>query len=264
MNDIAAKPVHPSEGQHWYYADGRPAYTVPSADGKRMIEPDVRHARKLGLLPGVSSIIRCADRPALNLWREDQVLLAALTLPRLPGESEVNWIKRVKEDAKQQSIKAAEKGTAIHAAIQSAFEGAVFDLELLPFVRAAQSAVGYCDESTTSWQPEESFAHELGFGCKIDLKNDAWCIDFKTKEFAEAPTKENKVRLHWDEMAMQLAANRVAAGMPTALCANVFISTSVPGLTHTHVWEEEEIQRAWGMFQGLLAYWRAKNKYGTQ
>ena len=46
------------EGSHWYTRTGEAVYQVPSADGKRMIEPDLRHARKLGLVPGVIAPLR--------------------------------------------------------------------------------------------------------------------------------------------------------------------------------------------------------------
>jgi hypothetical protein len=43
-------------------------------------------------------------------------------------------------------------------------------------------------------------------------------------------------------------------------CFNIFVSTTVPGLCHIHIWSEEEIQRGWKMFRSLLSYWQAKNK----
>src|SRR5262245_24230714 len=120
MSDGTIERIIPraSEGGHFYYRDGVPCYQVQSADGKKMVDTDIRHARKLGLVPGVTSIINCADKPGLNLWKIEQAILASLTLPRRPHEPEREYLKRVFEDSGEQAKQAAERGTAIHAAVQ--------------------------------------------------------------------------------------------------------------------------------------------------
>ena len=57
---------------------------------------------------------------------------------------------------------------------------------------------------------------------------------------------------------MQLAAYRVGLVMPQARCANAFVSVSVPGLVHLVEWSEDDLQKGWRMFHGLLNYWYAK------
>ena len=42
---------------------------------------------------------------------------------------------------------------------------------------------------------------------------------------------------------------------------NVYVSRSVPGLAHLHVWEREDLERGWEMFKALLAFWQARQKY---
>ncbi|MBM3493296.1 MAG: hypothetical protein FJX72_03080, partial [Armatimonadetes bacterium] len=81
--DKVRTATHVAEGGHWYTSDGQQVVTVPSADGKKEVKPDIRHARKLDLAPGVTSVIRCADRPELTLWKQRQAIASALTLPRL-------------------------------------------------------------------------------------------------------------------------------------------------------------------------------------
>jgi len=48
----------------------------------------VKDAREHGLLPSVTTIIACHARPALEIWKQQNAILAALTLPRIDGESE--------------------------------------------------------------------------------------------------------------------------------------------------------------------------------
>jgi hypothetical protein len=59
---------------------------------------------------------------------------------------------------------------------------------------------------------------------------------------------------------MQLAAYREGLGMPSARCANVFVSRNVAGLVHVVEWEEKDLQKGTKMFVGLLDYWYAKTQ----
>ena len=78
----------------------------------------------------------------------------------------------------------------------------------------------------------------------------------KTKEFDDV----EQVAV-FDEHAMQLAAYREGMRKPKALCANVFVSVTKPGLVAVVRHSEDELQRGWLMFKSLLAFWQAKNKH---
>lgn len=244
--------THAAEWGHWYFKDGKPAFEVPSADGKKMVEPDIRHARKIGLLPSVTTIIREAAKPGLERWKIQQGILAALTLPRSDGEPLDAFAERAMRDSQEQAKMAAERGTAIHAAIQGHYEGIQPDPDLWPHIKGAIEAV--TDKYRTQrWKPEQSFASLLGFGGKVDLSAPDLVLDFKTKEFYDTEKK-----LAWDEQCIQLSAYREGLGMPAATCANVFVSTTVPGLVHVHEWTDDELQRGWKMFRALLYYFYAR------
>jgi hypothetical protein len=132
--------AHASESMHWYGQDGSPQYTLIGANGKER-PPTLRDARKLGLVPSVTSVIRCAAAPGLERWKQEQVLMAALTLPRRPDEPEADWLRRVVQDSQEQGRRAAERGTAIHAAIQGHYEGVPPQEEYWRFVSGAKEAV---------------------------------------------------------------------------------------------------------------------------
>jgi len=114
--------THAAESLHWYARDGSPAYTVKAKDGSDR-PTTLRDARKLNLCPSVTSIIKCAAAPGLEMWKQNQVLLAALTLQRRENEPEAAYLTRILQDSKEQAKKAAERGSAIHAAIQGHYEG---------------------------------------------------------------------------------------------------------------------------------------------
>lgn len=249
--------IHASESQHWYTRKGEPAYELKGANGN-MRSPTLRDARKLGLVPGVSTIIGCCAKPGLERWKLDQMLHSALTLPRLDGEAEAAWIDRVWTDSKETAKKAAERGTAIHAAIQGLYETGLAERDFYPYINGASEAVEALVPGCESWVPERSFACQLGFGGKADLSCNAAVVDFKTKEFDT--TTELKT---WDEHAMQLAAYRHGLGLPSARCAIVYVSVTNPGLARLIEIPEEELQAGWRMFLGLLQYWSAKTKYNS-
>lgn len=253
---------HAAEWGHWYDRDGKPVYEMLAANGSGMRPVTLRDARKLGYLPGVSGVMNCAAKDALTRWKVKQGILAAMTLPRIPGEPDDDFIERVIRDSQEQARKAAERGSAIHAAIQSHYEGEVPDPEYWHFIPPVVAKVGEWSGVATGWKAEHSFAHPAGYGGKVDLFSDC-VIDFKTKEFSQQDVDGGK-QFAWDEQCIQLAAYREGLKMPAARCANVFVSVNNPGLVVVSEWSEPELQRGWKMFQGLLAYWKAARKYDSE
>jgi len=250
---MIAKDPRASESTHWYTRGGEPMYTVEAAKGGQR-PTTLRDARKLNLVPSVTTVLNIAAKPGLNLWLQRQVLLAALTLPRMNDEPEDAFIARIIDDAKEQGRAAADAGTDIHASIQGYYEGAA--------VTKHREHVEACTRTITDafgfhgWISERSFAHEIGFGGKVDLHAPEIVVDIKTKEFTD-PDKVDA----YDEHLMQLAAYRVGLGIPTARCANVFVSRSVPGLTKLVEWSQEDLDRGWKMFAALLNFWQLKNSH---
>jgi hypothetical protein len=236
--------------EHWYDRDGNPRYTVQAANG--FARPTtLRDARKLNLVPSVTTVLNIAAKPGLMQWMQRQVLLAALTLPRVHDETEDAYIARILEDSKAQARAAADAGTDIHAAIQGFYEGEQVSRHrehVEATTRTITDAFGY-----HGWIAERSFSHELGFGGKVDLHSpEGVVIDIKTKEFTD------KVDAY-DEHLMQLCAYRVGLGIPDARCANVFVSRSVPGLCKLIEWSKEDLDRGWKMFVNLLTFWQLKH-----
>lgn len=246
--------IHAAENTHWYDRAGKPCYTIVGKNGKERATT-LRDAREHRYVPSVTSIIRCAAAPGLEIWKQNQVLMAALTLPRRPDEPEAQWLERVVQDSKEQGRKAAERGTAIHAAIQGHYEGEPPAEEYWLHVRGTMGAVeGWLD--LQPWKPERSFSHPLGYGGKCDLSCNIAVLDFKTKEFGP----DDKLKT-WDEHAMQLSAYRYGLDIPEARCAIVYVSVTHPGLVRVMEIPEDELGKGWEMFQGLLSYWQAKSGY---
>ena len=253
--------THASESGHFYYPDGTPCYEVVGAKGQK-IKPDIRHARKLGLFPGVTSVMRCAAAPGLENWKQQQVLMAALTLPRIEGETSEQLCARIMADSGEQARQARDKGTAIHAAIQGHYEGKPPSEEMWPYVQGVVATIRE-NCGALPWLAELACANPLGYGTKSDLHapdaDCAWAgtvLDFKGSDFTAEEAPKLKT---WDEHAMQLAATREALVLPDARCAIVYASRKVPGLCRLIWIDEQDLRRGWTMFQALLAFWQAKN-----
>jgi hypothetical protein len=234
---------------HWYTKDGAPAYTVEGKTGVR--NTTLRDARKLGLLPSVTTINGMLSKAGLDTWKQQQVLLAALTLPRLADEPESDWLSRVMQDSKATGREAAERGTAIHAIIES-----YFDQVYMPEKPAYLDAIDKALEKAFGnqlWLPEKSFGHPLGFGGKCDLMaKSGFVVDFKTKD-----ADLDKVDVYF-EHEMQLAAYREGLGVPAARCAIVFVNGTTNQVKLIEV-EEQKLQNGWECFQHLLRVYQIKN-----
>ena len=251
---LIAKNDHAQEGGHWYTRDGNPMYTVPSKKDGTPRNTTLRDARERNLVPSVTTILNIAAKPGLNVWLQEQAILAALTLPRGEEETESAWLKRVVQDSKAQARDAADLGTEIHAAIQGFYEGkkaSAYPIHVQTCTKAIESRYG-----AKKWIAERAFAHEMGFGGKVDMHTDGIVIDIKTKDFDD-PAKV----AGYDEHLMQLAAYRVGLGMPEARCANVFVSRTNADLAVVKEWAEEDLARGWLMFTALLSFWQYKNQY---
>jgi hypothetical protein len=240
---------------HWYTKDGAPAYTIEGKTGVR--NTTLRDARKLGLLPSVTTINNMLSKAGLDTWKQQQVLLAALTLPRLPDEPEQEWLSRVMQDSKATGREAAERGTAIHAVIEAYFDQ-VYMPEKPAYLdgvdKALQDAFG-----SQLWLSERSFGHYLGYGGKCDLmahpvngKGDGFVVDFKTKD-----TDLDKVDVYF-EHEMQLAAYREGLGVPNARCAIVFVNGTNNQVKLIEI-EDQKLQNGWDCFQHLLRVYQIKN-----
>lgn len=239
-----------NDSDHWYDRDGLPVYTITGDNGKDRATT-LRDARKLNLVPSVTTIMKLINKPSLNQWMQTQVLLSALTLPKRADESESDYIKRILEDSKAQGKAAADKGTAIHDAVQAFYEGRVNE-KYPDHVLACTNAIA-AHFGEQGWISERSFAHELGFGGKADLFAPGLVLDIKTQDFAD----QEDIKIY-DEHLIQLAAYRVGLGMPDARCANVFVSRNRPGVVAIHEWSAESLARGWSMFSALLTFWQLK------
>ena len=112
----------------------------------------LRDARKLGLVPSVTTILRCAEKPGLRRYFDRMMWEAACTTPRLPDQSDEDHFNACLDWADEHSRLAREKGTEIHGAIEKWLrnEGVTEDMKL--FVHAADEALNEAGVDHSPWE----------------------------------------------------------------------------------------------------------------
>lgn len=251
-----------TEGGHWYTQKGDPCYEVPNKSKGGMRNTTLRDAKTMGLVPSVTTVMNIVAKPGLEKWKRDQILMAALTLPKIDGESLDDFSKRVFQDAEEHARVARDDGTRIHGILEDYYVKGTAPSEHRALTTTVNDKlVEMFGEQ--EWLAEKSFAFE-GFGGKVDLHSKDVVVDFKTTSF----TENNKPR-GWPEQVEQLAAYAYGLGLcnPQAgsygfpRCANVYISTSVSNLIHVKEWTQDELYKGFKCFNATLDLWIAKKGY---
>jgi hypothetical protein len=236
------------ESTHWYTQEGKPQYTVIGKNGKER-NTNLRDARERNLVPSVTTIMGMAAKPGLVNWQIDQALLAALTLPKVEGESLDQFKSRAKQDAREQVSQSAKRGTEIHAIIEGYYSGdlrrpTVSEAQMLADLDVTLSQYG------GGWVAEDSFCNH-GYGGKIDLYGRNVFVDFKSKDGIAG--KDAK-KLAFDENGMQLSAYAHGMNIDDPVRISVFIDRETLEVKY-YVWPEESHRRHLGMFLALKQFW---------
>lgn len=263
-----AARVHQSDSSHWYYTDGKPCYELPKKDGSGMKVPTLADARKLNLVPGVSTILKVLAKPELVNWLIEQAVLAVLTSPRLEGEADDAFTTRVLKTEKQQgqeASKARDKGTEIHDALEGLFTGRIANVadlgELAPWVQPAYEWMKVNAGVPIAF---EQILSGEGYAGRTDLItapagwNKLW--DYKTSKKLPDPKKGG-----WDEHKLQLAAYGKALSRTHGenyCAANLYISTTEVGKFVVCEYDNAALRAAFDRgFKPLLTIWQYLNDY---
>lgn len=244
--------IHTSS--HWYDGDGEPHH-----------EAGLKDARDQGLFPSVTSIMKdVLAKPALITWMKNQAVFSALTLPRIPGESDNDFASRAAEDSNKQSSEAAEFGTRIHKAIEGLETGEPLEEELRPYLesyakwRHNEVESVLCNEKTL-------VSKRLGFAGTVDMiaivKGLGFCIiDFKTQGV-------KKKAAFYPDWCYQLSAYSQMAfengiiHTPFINGVSIVINSTKPDDIAIRVWNPEEMSEGFEVFQCLAYVWSVQKKH---
>jgi len=247
---------------HWYRSDGTPVHTLPSPNGQGRRPTTIDDARRMRLFPSVTSILNILAKPGLESWKLTQVALASLRTPKQLGESENYWCRRVRNAAFDQVEKAADLGSAIHAALEQGMNGEPYNPELSVYV---EPVIRWKESTGIEIVEREIRIVNLnhGFAGTADVlfrygTNGIGILDYKTRK-----TKPGVEVSAYDAQAMQLASYAATywaeENIHRVVGANVFISSTEPG--RMEVVKHANLIRHWEAFKRLAGVWRHLNDY---
>ncbi|SRR5216683_1681300 len=252
-----ARPIT-SNAAHFYTKDGKPMYFVERSDGNGTRPTTLRDARKLGLLPSPTSILRVLHKQGLVDWLIEQACLAVLTAPKMEGEELDAFVGRVLHTERQQdeqAQQARDRGTQIHAAIDLVLNGAPCPAGLEPFVLSAIEAMKNFGECMAT--------EKVVVGDRCAGRLDAIFLHNETRTIVDVKTATNPpTKGSWLEHKLQLAfyASAIQDFKGPIQTANVYIGTKEPGIVvvDVHTDWRETYERG---FKPLLDYWCFVNNY---
>ena len=252
---------------HWYLPTGE-AYHFQE-NGK---PTTLREARKANAFPSVTTILGILDKPALTGWKLKKVTEACYNASDTEAHSLYDdYHKLMVKAAFEESTDARDKGSEIHADLETLFKGPASAIKqgrhLLKHhdiaVEAYDFIVDYC--GVTDFTSEQTVVSNMGYGGMIDLSRDgdkcenSFTIDFKTKDVKESDTGK---KLAYPEMCMQLAAyDNALGGFGSRRLVNFFVDRTTPGLVLAHEWTPDEIIHEFTKFQLLVDYWKLDKNY---
>lgn len=234
-----------SSTDHWYTTDARPAYGAT-----------LREARKAGLLPSVTTILKVWPKSALDRWKQEQIILSCLTTPRLPGEPDDAYVNRIITCAEAESRAAADVGSRRHDWMEQWNQGiAIRELDckedwpfLQPYIEWFSRNVDHTIQAETIVVNKE-----LGYAGKLDL-----LCRLKDGRTAVVDAKNRKTVRAYETDCQQLEAYRVPVMADTTI--SVVLGTQEPGIL-VREWNAGERFDGWANFQLCLSLWKAAKQY---
>lgn len=239
---------------HWYNKAGEAVFEVPKASGGGMRPTTLADARKLGLLPSVTTILGIIDKPQLVDWKVKQAIQACFD--NRPTGTLEEYTKAMQAKSEEQVGDAADLGTAIHAALEAAFAGRSFEQDMLPYVtptlnKVADAGIKLVEHELRLVNAAYGYAGTTD-AVMVDAKGCQGILDFKSRK-----TKPGQKCTPWETEPMQIAAYAMAKmrGFTGVVGANVYISTTEPGRVEIVQYTSEQLQEAWDGFESALTLW---------
>jgi len=253
-SSVSSRLVVAESSGHWYDAEGRSAHVIIGKNGKER-NTTVADARKMGLLPSVTSVQGILHKEQLVSWRIEQAIMSALTLPREEGEDLSEYAKRVVEDSRAQTKKAAEHGTAVHTEMENILLGRSpsKDEVLQPYIETFKKWAD-ANVEKTYWCEKGLVGGGYAGRCDayVRLKGigDA-IIDLKNRKV----NRKYNLPPFYPTDAQQLWAYRNACENPKAACVSVVLASNDPEYIEHHQWDEDELYQSGIAFCAMQKVW---------
>lgn len=262
--------IKPDNGSHWYKRlTGDPIYELIGKNGNPR-PPTIRDAVEMDLVPSVTTIIQVIDKPGLDVWKQTQLLLSALTHPKRNDLKADEFAKLVIEESKQEATFAANLGSRIHAAIEwvltaSPDRSFTLDDDIAPTIFKFSQ---WANQNELKAETCEScFANETYGGridCKGSFQGKPAIIEFKTQR------TNGKCLKHYPEWGVQLAAYFFGETInllteeedENCQLVSIAISSDEPGRIDYKVWGNR--LELFEVFENALRIWQWRNRWNER
>lgn len=257
------------ESSHYYLPDGTP------------LHGDLRQARKSKAYPSPTTVLNLLGKPGLDNWKQETAILQSMTLPRIDGEGDAEFAKRVVEASKLELRAAADRGTYVHELAEAAVSGKPPGYLQPDFAPHYASLRVWAENVKKVHQMEAVVVnHDEAYAGRVDLICD-WeekgcdygagveVIDFKTRKFkslgtfkhaGQATTDDPHKVDSYDGDLIQLAAYAYAVFDEPVRARSVYIDPK-SGAIASKIWTPTQVQSAYEVFKHVLAIWRWQKKY---
>lgn len=228
---------------HFYHPDGKPQH-----------DADLRKARKLGLYPSITTIDKAVFiNPALDRYKQEQIVLAGLRNPRQPHEDEEAYANRIYEISGQDAGNAADFGQKVHKVLDNYPEQP--SPELLPWFAEFDSFY-----QTQGFIKAESEAvvldHDIGVAGRLDFlgfrpDKQRIVLDFKTQRIKRDKEGKKNAPGFYRSWVRQLAFYAVCDAKKNGtfpslpVCASVVMDSTEPCPPIIKWWTDEQIKGAY-------------------
>jgi len=254
--------LHTPESARFYHGDGKVALEVPSADGKKQIKPDVRHARKFHLFPSFSNIKDMIAKPHIVTYKIEQALLTMIATPREQGESDEDYMRRIHHDSTLVAGMAADRGTEIHAQLKECFTNGVVPADPACKEATKQIETWMHELNIEATISEESFvASGYGYAGTIDLrgigKDFEIIADYKSCDL-------KKYRKPYWENGLQLICYKKGVGAPPDTRLFTIPIDRETGECRFIEWNEQAEwtqEQLWIAWQNICQAWFIQHKH---
>jgi len=268
------KILSSGEKGHFYDLEGKACHRVLYADKKRAAAGETRpttlaDARKMNLLPSVTTVMKIIVKEGLDSWKAEQLLMAADAYRRPPQMPFEDWAREISSRSKNIVEIAANTGVRTHKAIEDYLNHHTIprDPALWSTFRPARQ---WIDANVAEVHRAEFTVLGDGYAGTLDL----WAtvrgagervVDFKTRNWADDKKKPNV----YDEDGTQLAGYRRAlcGALPHGATTgemgmmSVVISTQSEREVFARDFTIDDIRHFEKMWRALFELWITKKKY---
>lgn len=254
-----------ADGAHFYTPDGEPKHMVIGSTTGRERPTTIRDAKKYGWLPSVTTVLRggLPTSQGLVIWKAQKLVEQALTMERLPDESDEDFIKRLQDEAAREEAYAPDLGTDVHRLIDDYLQGrmvsgsreAMAVFEIFKHWIDANVADVLLTETTIT---ETTWGYAGQVDAVLRLKDGReGLFDWKTQ--GTKGTGKIKVRKDWQ---YQMGAYEYALPDSYAEGVNVVVPSDVPKATAREVrWDRTDLDDGLKVFLHALMTYRLVNDW---